>query len=219
MHTVFDFENRNNKTHRRLTVLAAALTMGAANARAFELRGEYVQIIPTDAPSVNMSMMVATLVTQVRTLDTVVITVILCIIAAAIVVYSMVVRDALGRRSHVYLQILSARKCMQIRLATLPDATRRYVVRVSSSALCLRLQNYLICGVLHISPKAPKIVNTLTGETYRLSSYKLLMPWTAWHLRRHLAAGLYTVAPMLVHSHEYVFISDQSPPAYNGQVV
>ena len=206
-------------THRRLAVLAAAMTMSMAKTNAYELREEFIRTPPSEAPSLNMTVIVTSLVTQVRTLDTVLTIVIICIIAMLACIYSGVAQEALGRRSHIYLEILSMHRCMQIRLATLPDATRRCVVRVSSSSLSIRLHNYYFFGVLHISPKPPKIVNTLTGETTRLSKTKFLLPWTAWKLRRHLAAGSYTVSPMLVHSHQYTFMNDQAPPSYNEQVV
>ena len=207
------------KTHQRLNVVSAALMLGVTKTQAYELRNQYVYSQPTEAAPINITLIVTSLTSQIRTLDTVLIIVILCTIIFALFVYSLMAKDALGRRSHVYLEILSARACMQIRLATLPDATRRFVVRVSASTLCIRLQYCIIFGVLHISPKAPRIVNTLTGEVTRLSNYKILLPWTAWQLRRHLAAAPYSVAPMLVHSHEYVFLSSTPPPAYDGQVV
>jgi hypothetical protein len=92
--------------------------------------------------------------------------------------------------------------------ATLPDATKRYVVRVSSSALAIKLRNFYVVGILHIMPKLPKIVNTLTFEVKRLSAFTVLPLWTAWRLQRQLANDSCTVAPMLVHTHEYVFMGE-----------
>jgi hypothetical protein len=166
-----------------------------------------------------MTAVVNSVIAQLRSLDCVHMFMNLCILIAILSVLTYNIKQALGRRSYVYLEILSSRQCTQIRLATLPDATRRYVVRVSSNALTIKLRYFYVVGILHVMPKPPKIVNTLTLEAKRLNAYTVLPPWTAWRLQCQLANENCTVAPMLVHTHEYVFMGEQTPPAYTTQYV
>jgi hypothetical protein len=204
-------------THRRLAVLTTALSVTASRVSAYELRNEFKPVTSTLPPSVNMTAIISTVIAQMRSFDTVHMVMNLFIIAIFLTVLAHVIRQALGRRSYVYLQILSSRQCTQIRYATLPDATRRHVVRVSSTALTIKLSNFYVFGILHVMPKPPKIVNTLTSEVKRLHSYTVLPPWTTWQLQRHLATENCTVSPMLVHTHEYVFLSEYKPPEYTAQ--
>jgi hypothetical protein len=206
-------------THRRLTILATALSVTAGRASAYELKDEFKLTTTTLPPSVNMTAVVNSVIAQMRSLDSVHMFMNLCILIAILSVLTYNIKQALGRRSYVYLEILSSRQCTQIRLATLPDATRRYVVRVSSNALTIKLRYFYVVGILHVMPKPPKIVNTLTSEAKRLNAYTVLPPWTAWRLQRQLANENCTVAPMLVHTHEYVFMGEQTPPAYTTQYV
>jgi hypothetical protein len=84
-----------------------------------------------------------------------------CILVAISSVLLYNIKQALERRSYVYLEILSSCQCTQIRLTTLPDATRRYVVRVSSSVLTIKLRYFYVVGILHVMTKPPKIVNNV----------------------------------------------------------
>jgi hypothetical protein len=97
-------------------------------------------------------------------------------------------------------------QCHQLRFATLPDAARNTMVRVPRTALQLQLANYFIFGVITLTPRAPKTVNTLTGKRTQLRNIALIAPWTISKIRQLTEANVYTITPIVVNTHEYAFL-------------
>ena len=204
-------------THRRLLILSAALSMGMLKkATGFELRDSYTVPQPTTSPSFDMAQEIVHIAAQIRTLDviTALSSIILVIFAALLIIGTL--RNAIGRRSYLYLEILSQTQCLQIRFARLPNATRHLAVRVPREPLTFRLVNYFVVARLTVAPQTPKIIDTLTYTSSRLHASIFIAPWTAFRLQKLIGAGPYSITPILVHTHQYVYLEQQNQSADSG---
>ena len=110
------------KLNCKLAVLSTALSLTVNKASAFELREEFV-VKTTTVPTDDVLDSFYTLSAQVRVLDFVTVLIALFFIIAVAIFYWIVAQEALGRRSYLYLEIMSPTRCIQIRFAKLPDAS------------------------------------------------------------------------------------------------
>jgi hypothetical protein len=197
-------------THRRLLVLSTALSMGTVkNVTGYELKDAYTVPTATSPPSVDMAQIMLYITAQIRILDIFIALCSIALTAMLAIVLARLLRDALGRRSYLYLEVLSQTQCLQVRFAKLQNATRHLAIRVPRDTLAIRIINYFVVARLVVLPQSPKIVDTLTNQSSRIHASVIIPPWTAFRLRRLIAAGPYRVSPLLVHTHQYVYLDEE----------
>jgi hypothetical protein len=191
---------------RRLNIIAATLPLTMlTKASAFELQDDF-KINTVKIAPYNFTRVLHQFASDIRSLDIVYLVIVLSVVVVLMIAFGIAVKNAYGRRSFVYLEVLSLSRCIQVRFPQLPDATRHLVVRVPQAVMTVRVHNYYIFGVLSVFLRPPEIVNTLTNQRTLLAKYTLLPPWTTMQLQHLIAAGDYTVSPIIVHTHEYVFM-------------
>jgi hypothetical protein len=193
-----------------LLTLATPIVL-AAKAQAYELRSEFLSTTFSPGIERNMSRIINDLVKDVRHIDMAYITMMTLLIIIIITTSCMIIGikralTALGRYSYLYIEITAGSQCHQLRFATLPDASRNTVVRVPRTALQFQLANYFIFAVITLTPRAPKIVNTLTRKRTQLRNIALIAPWTVSKIRQLTEANVYTITPMVANTHEYAFL-------------
>ena len=196
--------------YQQMTILklTAPAAMIAAT-HAYELKPIFASTTPISAVTLDLSQIINSMLADIRHIDMAYLTVILIIIIGASIIMIIGIKKALGRYSYLYIEIMSGTNCLQLRFARLPDASRTNIVRVPRVAMKIQLTNYGIFGILSLTPRAPKILNTLTNVSKRLSNHTLVTPWTVYKIRRLIETSNYTVSPIVVNTHEYNFLDNQ----------
>jgi hypothetical protein len=154
---------------------------------------------------------------EIRALDVAHMTIVSIIVLNFAVLGILAIRAALSRRTFFYVQILSNNQCIQVRLAQLPNSTRYTVVRIPREPMTIAVSFYYIIGTLSLTSRAPKIRNTLTGQSTLLPKTIIISPWRALQIQSMIQGGDYSVEPFLAHTHQYVFMNRSMPhtaPAY-----
>ncbi|HSN23437.1 MAG TPA: hypothetical protein VLS45_04600 [Methylomicrobium sp.] len=202
--------------YQQMTILklTAPAAMIAAT-HAFELKPEFVVTTLQPTGMKDIAKTIESMIADVRHLDTAHFTLMTCILLCVVIGTTLGIKRALGRYSFLYIEILSRSTFHQLRFATLPDASRNNVVRVSKNKMKIQMANYGIFGVLALTPRAPKLLNVLTGTSTRLRNFTLVAPWTMWKIQRMITTDEYDITPIIVNTHEYSFLETQqkSPTA------
>jgi hypothetical protein len=85
------------------------------------------------------------------------------------VIFIIVMKRKLTRRSALYADIVTAEKIIQLKITDFPDASRAFSVAVPSHKLGLQVRSFLCCGIVTIT------------EVYRTSLENLQFTHTPKH--------------------------------------
>ena len=77
-----------------------------------------------------------------------------------------------------------------------------------STPIVLIIKSYVVFAPVTISVSQWRIKNTLTNQRMIINSVIWLTPWTAAKLQRIIEAGDYIVSPLLIHNHEFNYLSN-----------
>jgi hypothetical protein len=116
----------------------------ARKTTAYELQDDFTEPTVTYTTPISVAKAIQSTVAQIRLLDNFTAILLLCIIAIVATIVMLIIRNAIGRRSYIYLEVLTQTQCLQFRFAQLPEATRHLVVRVPSGQLSVRIDNYFV---------------------------------------------------------------------------
>ena len=121
----------------------------------------------------------------------------------ALVIY--LYKRSVARRSFIYLKFQHDDKTLYVKFSELPDATRYFAVKLSRRQLHLRIRNLKCFGILSINPGAWTIRNTLTDTPVTAPALCFISARIMRQLQALIATNEFTIEPILVHSHEYIY--------------
>jgi hypothetical protein len=134
-----------------------------------------------------------------------------------------VARKTFARRSYIYLDLATQTEIAQIRFCALPDATRNFSVKVSKRPTVLACRSFCLFGVISFQSKPWKLTYTLTNQKVQLPTVILIPFWKLKTVRKLIQARDCKVSPLIVHSHEYVYLDNamllRDMPDFSGQLV
>ena len=96
---------------------------------------------------------------------------------------------------------------MHVRILTLNDGMRFHKVKAPNAPIVLTIKNYVIFALLTITVDEWRITNTLTKDRMSVPSQIRLSPYVAFKLRHLIEDGNYSIQPLLVHNHEFNYLS------------
>jgi hypothetical protein len=136
------------------------------------------------------------------------------------------VRKTFARRSYVFLDLATETEIVQIRFCTLPDAIRNFSVKVPKGPTVLACCSFCLFGMISFQSKQWKLTYTLTSRKVQLPTVILIPFWKVRPVQMVIRMGDCRVSPLIVHSHEYVYLDGRSAalsrsqhPDYSGQLV
>lgn len=191
------------RLHQRVAAVTMFMT---SRAHGYELKPAFLDTTPNPVTPRDMTRVINDLLSDVRHIDMAYMTIMIVITSITVVSMTIAIKRALGRYSYLYIEITAGTHSHQVRFATLPDASRNTVVRIPKTELRVQLSNYYLFGVLTLTPRSPKTVNSLSGKRTQLRNFTFLAPWTVAKIHQLTALSEYTVTPLVVNTHEYVFL-------------
>lgn len=140
-------------------------------------------------------------------------------IVSAISIYAM--RYLASRRSYVFFNISNGRNVYLLKYRSLPNASRCFTI-FTGGRTKLAIRNYIFFGIVSFESKPWKVINALTGRKYRCKSHVFVRASQVSKIRMLLDDNECAIKPLVVHSHEYVYIptskgegKQEDPPNYN----
>jgi hypothetical protein len=147
----------------------------------------------------------------------------LVILTLMLVGLALVVRKTFARRSYIYLDLATETEIAQLRFCALPDATRNFSVKVSKRPTILACRSFCLFGVISFQSKPWKLTYALTNRKVQLPTVVLIPFWKLKVVQRLISAKDCKVSPLIVHSHEYVYLDNamllRDKPDFSGQLV
>ena len=200
------------RLHQRVAAVTMFMT---SRVHGYELKNAFMNTTPNPVTPRDVSRLINDLLSEVRHIDMAYMTIMIIITIVTSLGMTLAIKRALGRYSYLYLEIIAGNQSHQLRFATLPDASRNTVVRIPRAELKVQLTNYYLFGVLTLTPRAPKTVNTLNGQRTQLRNFTFIAPWTVTKINQLTTMGEYTIIPLIVNTHEYTFMDQNqvSPTA------
>jgi hypothetical protein len=154
--------------YQRLRILQAVATHGVQllpRTAAFDLKSSDTTIAqPT---TISYLQTVASNLEQIRHIDFVLAA--LCFAALILtVIFIIVIKRKLTRRSALYADIVAANKIIQLKITDFADASRAFSVAVLLHKLGLQVRSLLCCGIVTITEHPWRIFNSLTHQNIQL---------------------------------------------------
>jgi hypothetical protein len=203
-------------THRKLSMVAVACSLQMCakipKARAYDLR--------TLPPTTTFSPVewLAT-VARIRHFDMMITSYLLTLTAVVLVIIVILAR-AFARRTFLYIELTAENVVTHLRYFTLPDATRNYTVKMSKHPTRLNIRSFGFFGVVTFASKPWTLIHATTRQQIPLPNCVIVPFWQIRRLKIALSSPSHSVAPLIVHTHEYVYntvntvpVTDQ-PPQY-----
>jgi hypothetical protein len=197
------------RMNQRLQMLSAIL-MSTPRAVAYNVRGAMTSLeqVTSARPVVtneNMSV-ISLIISAIRWIDGVLIAMIIMASLTIVGILWVRLRRANHPHSYLYVELAAGQLVKQLRLLIFPDATQYFTVKVSRTGLTLKLMNFGCFGVVQCTYRKWRIVSNLTGRHVDLPAHIFIFPWSISKYRSILTASDYTITPIVINSHQYVFL-------------
>jgi hypothetical protein len=191
-----------------LMSLAASGNFGRASAQNLSR----ILHLQTNRPPIDQSIdaldFIVRFMNDLRYLDIFILIALCIIVLLAVIAIFFTLRHALAKQSHLYLEVKQGTRAMHVKFMNLSDGMRFYSIKLPTSPITLSLKYYGFMALLTITMTQFRVKNTLTNITLHVPTAVWLSPWTAFKLNQIILSSDYTVQFLLVHSHEFNYLSN-----------
>jgi len=150
-----------------------------------------------------------TMIEEMRNLDIAIICLVILVALLILAIVLYIINKKLSPHSKLCLEIKGVSDLLLISYWTFPDASRNYKVKISGEGLKLLLHNYYLFGLLKVETSKWSIKHSMTNKRLSLPTQILLSPFTTKCLRDILEKGTHITTPVVVHSHEFVYLNSE----------
>lgn len=197
---------------RRRVEIIAAVVLGAANSipivdltNDFEWHMRQDQR-PTSPPSKLLEDdPIWGTIRELRMFETLLIVAVSLVVVLLLVITWIAVKRSLSKRSFLYIELTSSTECVHLRLLQFPNASRYYGVKADTDSLRVTVKFYGPFCVVHFGSNEWFMWDLFDKIHKPLPSRRWMSVWTGRKIRRITTSDNCSAAPLIIHSHEYIF--------------